>query len=121
MKKNFRKDWRLTATMGIRQTTEMRCKERMRENTEDQWTLEVLGQVKDCSDFMAAEGRYHVNCYARFCSQSDPIKAENTQAGSKLNTEMMENFQRAFHWLDSEIVLHSVKEIQDKMKEQVNG
>ena len=36
-------------------------------------------------------------------------------------TQMMENFQRACDWLESEIVLHSVKEIQDKMKEQVNG
>ena len=33
----------------------------------------------------------------------------------------MENFQRACDWLESEIVLHSVKEIQNKMKEQVNG
>ena len=32
---------------------------------------------------------------------------------------MIENFQRACDWLESEIVLHSIKEIQDKMKEQV--
>ena len=44
-------------------------------------------------------------------------KAENTQAGRKPNTEMMENFQRACDWLESEIVLHSVEEIQEKMKE----
>ena len=34
---------------------------------------------------------------------------------------MMENFKRAYDWLESEIALHSVIEIQDKMKEQVNG
>ena len=34
---------------------------------------------------------------------------------------MMENFQRACDWLEPEIVLHSVKETQDKMKEQVTG
>ena len=34
---------------------------------------------------------------------------------------MIENFQRAYEWLVSEIDLHSVKEIQDKMKEQDNG
>ena len=120
-KKFFCKDWRLTATMEIRPTVEMRCEERMRENIEDQWTLEVLGQVKDCSDFVVAEGRYHVSCYAHICSQRDPKKAENTQAGRKPNTDMMENFKRACDWLESEIALHSVKEIQDKMKEQVNG
>ena len=120
-KKNFRKDWRLAATMEIRQTIEMRCEVHMRENMEDQWALEVLGRVKDCSDFVAAEGHYHVNCYARFCSQRDLKKTENTQAGRNPNREMMENFQRACDWLEPEIVLHSVKEIQDKMKEQVNG
>ena len=120
-KNNFRKDWRLAATMEIRQTIKMRCEELMRENTEDQSALEALRRLKDCSDFVAAEGRYHAYCYARFCSQSDPKKAENTQAGRKPNTEMMENFQRACDWLESEIVLHSVEEIQEKMKEQVNG
>ena len=34
-KKNFPKFCRLAATMEIRQTIEMRCEERMRENTED--------------------------------------------------------------------------------------
>ena len=34
---------------------------------------------------------------------------------------MIENLQRACDWLESEIVLHSVKETQNKMKEQVNG
>ena len=99
----------------------MRCEERMRENTKDQWPLEVLGRVKDCSDLMAVEDRYHVSCYASFCFQRVPKKAENTQVGRKPNTEMMENFQRASGWLESEIVLHSVKEIQDKTKKQVSG
>ena len=121
LKNNFRKDWRLAATMEIRQTTEMRCEEHMRENTEGQWALEVLGRVKDCSDFVAAEGRYQVNCYSRFCFQRDPKKAENTQAGRNPNTEMMGNFPRACDWLETEIVLHSGKEIQDKMKKQING
>ena len=48
-------------------------------------------------------------------------KVEITQAGTKPNTEMMENFQWACDRLESEIVLRSVKEIQGKMKEQVNG
>ena len=113
-KNNFRKDWRLAGTMEIRQTVVMRCEKRMRENTEDQWALEVLGRVKDCSDSMAVEGRYDVNCYVRFCSQRDLKKAENTQAGRKPNTEMMENFKRACDWLETEIISHSVKEFQDK-------
>ena len=90
----------------------------MRGNNEGQWALEVLGRVKDCSDFVAAEGRYQVNCYARFCFQRDKKKkAEFTQAGRKPNTDIMENFLRSCDWLESEIVLHSVKEIHDKMKE----
>ena len=56
----------------------------------------------------------------RFCSQRVPEKVENKQAG-KPNTETMENLQGACDWLESEIVLHSVKEIQDKVKEQVIG
>ena len=67
-KNNFRKDWRLAATMEIRKTIKMRCEELMRENTEDQSALEALRRLKDCSDFVAAEGRYHAYCYARFCS-----------------------------------------------------
>ena len=66
----------------------------MRENSEDQLALEVLGRVKYCSYFVVAEGFYHVNCYARSCSQRDQEKAEDTQAGTKPNTEM-ENFKRA--------------------------
>ena len=42
-KRNVRKDWHLPATMKIRQTIEMRCTECMRESTEDQWALEILG------------------------------------------------------------------------------
>ena len=75
-KKKFRKDSRLAATMEIRQTVEMRCEEGMREDIEDQRVLEVLGQVKDCSNFVAAEGSYHINCYAYFCSQRDPKRWE---------------------------------------------
>ena len=77
-KKNFRKDWRLAATMAIRQTTEIRREEHKGKNTEDQWALEVIGQVKDFSGFVAAEGRYHVNYYVRFCSQRDP-KSRKTE------------------------------------------
>ena len=73
-KKNFLKDWRLAATMEIRQRIKMRCEERMRKNTEDQWAFEVVGRA----NFVAAEGRYHLNCYARLCSQRDLKKAENT-------------------------------------------
>ena len=43
LRKYFRKNWSLAATMEIRQRVEMRCEERMRKNTEDQWALEVLG------------------------------------------------------------------------------
>ena len=117
-KKKFRKDSRLAATMEIRQIVEMRCEEGMREDIEDQRVLKVLRQVKDCSNFVAAEGSYHINCYAYFCSSK---KVENPQTGRKSNTAMMENFKRAYDWLESEIALHSVIEIQDKMKEQVNG
>lgn len=73
----------------------MRCEELMRENTKDQWALEVLGRVKGCSDLVAVEGRYHVNCFVSFCFQRVPKKAENTQADRKTNTELMEKFQRA--------------------------
>ena len=93
----------------------MRCEERMTENIKDQWALEVLGRVKGCSDLVA------VNCYVSFCFQRVPKKAENTQADRKTNTELMEKFQRACGWLESEIVLQSVKEIQDKTKKQVSG
>ena len=48
-------------------------------------------------------------------------KVEITQAGTKPNTEMMENFQWACDRLESEIVLRPVKETQGKMKEQING
>ena len=99
----------------------MRCEERMTENIKDQWALEVLGRVKGCSDLVAVEGRYHVNCFVSFCFQRVPKKAENTQADRKTNTELMEKFQRACGWLESEIVLQSVKEIQDKTKKQVSG
>ena len=52
-----------------------------------------------------------------FASKEIKKKAEFTQAGRKPNTDIMENFLRSCDWLESEIVLHSVKEIHDKMKE----
>ena len=42
-KNNFCKDLGLAATMEVRQRIEMTCEKSMRENTEDQWALEVLG------------------------------------------------------------------------------
>lgn len=71
-KKKCRKNWRLAATIEIRETVATRCEERMKENSEDQWALEVLVRVNDCSDFVAAEGRYHVHCYVRFTPEEIP-------------------------------------------------
>ena len=90
----------------------------MRENAGDKWALEVLGRVKDCSDFVAAERRYHVNCYVYF--QTDPKRWKSHKLVQSL-TQMMENFQWACDRLESEIVLRPVKETQGKMKEQING
>ena len=86
----------------------------MRENTGDKWALEVLGRVKDCSDFVAAERRYHVNCYVYF--QTDPKRWKSHKLVQSLTQRWW-----ACDRLESEIVLRSVKEIQGKMKEQVNG
>jgi len=46
---------------------------------------------------------------------------ENSEPGRKVNTEMMGNFVKACDWLESEAELHSVKEVQDKMRELSNG
>ena len=92
-KKNFRKDWCLAATMEIRQIVEMSCKERMREKTEDQLALEVLGRVNDCSDFVAVEGFYHVNSYARFYSQRDPKRRKAQKLVESLTQRLWKNFK----------------------------
>ena len=107
--------------MEIRETVQFRCEERMRENAEGEWTIEVIARVNDCSDFVAAESRYHVNCYARFSCQRDAKKVENSQAGRKANTEMMGYFEKVCDWLESETVLHSVKEVQERMADHANG
>ena len=92
----------------------------MKKDVEDEWAIEVLAPVNDCSDFVAAESRYHVNCYARFSSQRNAGKVENSQAGRKASTEMMGYLEFACDWLESETVLHSVKEVQEKMIECAN-
>ena len=71
-------------------------------------------------NFVAAESRYHVNCYARFSSQRDAAKLENSQPGRKANTEMMGYFENTCDWLELETVLHSV-EILQKMNQYANG
>ena len=81
----------------------------MKEDVEDKWV----------GNFVAAESRYHVNCYARFSSQRDAVKLENSQPGRKANTEMMGYFENTCDWLELKTVLHSVEVLQ-KMNQYVN-
>ena len=120
-KKQVRRNWRLAATLQIRETMQNICQERMKEDVEDKWAIEVLARVNDCSDFVAAGSRYHVNCYARFSSQRDVVKVQNSKGGRKANTEMMGYFENACEWLESETVLDSVEEVRQKMNQYANG
>ena len=108
---------RSAATMEIKETIERSCQGRLEKKANDNWAIEVQGRIKSCIDFVAAESKYHTDCFARFTQQKEMKSSENLQSGRKVNIDMKECFEKTCQWLESELVFHSVIEVQEKMKE----
>ena len=105
-KKRKRGDWRLASTLEIREKMLKKCKKRLEVDVEDKWAIDVLASVEDCADFVAAESRYHSNCFVRFNRDKTAEKVENPRSGRKRSKELMEYFMKACDWLEAEVAPH---------------
>ena len=85
-----------------------RCRQRIEEDSTDQWAIDVLSRVEGCVDFVAAESRYHSNCLLRFNQNKEPQKKNKPKRGRKPSDYLMECFSKACDWLEGETLPCSV-------------
>ena len=99
------------------------CKDRLRNNPDDQWALEVQSNIFHCIDFVAAEARYHHNCQLTFRMGKDYNKEETPakQQGRSKNLTMMEFFYKTCDWLESEYSTHTLGEFHTKLTDIAGG
>ena len=67
---------------------------------------------------MAAEGRYHADCYTRFSLRKLAQETEARKTGKNKIEEMIMLFEKTCMWLESDISIHSVQEFRRKMIER---
>ena len=118
IKKNpKRNNWHHTSTLSIRTKMLNICKDRLCNDPDDQWALEVQSKNFHCIDFVAAEARHHHNCQLKFRMGKDYNKEETAakQQGRSKNLTMMELFYKACDWLESEYSTHTLREFHTKL------
>ena len=98
-----------------------RCRQRIEEDSTDQWAIDVLSRVEGCVDFVAAESRYHSNCLLRFNLNKEPQKKSEPKRGRKPSDHLMECFSKACVWLEGETLPCSVIDFRIKMTEFADG
>ena len=92
------------------------CNKRICENETDSWAIAVQTKINGCLDFVAAEARYHGNCYLRFSGVKSVTTATTPKpTGRKINEEMMAYFNETCDWLESEAIIHSVCDFRKQM------
>ena len=116
-KKRKREDWRIAATVEMRENMIKKCRQRLQTDVADEWAIDVLARVEDCVDFVAAESQYHSNCLLRFNQNKASQKLGEPKSGRKPSEELMEYFSKACDWLETEMVPHSIIEFREKMAE----
>ena len=98
-----------------------RCRQRIEEDSTDQWAIDVLSSVEGCVDFVAAESSYHSNCLLRFNQNKEPQKKNEPKRGRKPSEHLMECFSKACDWLEGETLPCSVIDFRKKMTEFADG
>ena len=80
-------------TMSIKETMLGVC-----ENRTDEWGFEVLWRLQTCGDLVAAEARYHTNCYSYFKSGKPKTILDTTKkpnlGGRPVDRKMSETFEQ---------------------------
>ena len=103
-----RRDWHLASTLEVRQNILDTCKTRLMNNVGDEWALKVQSRIQDCIDFVASEARYHQICRLRFQTSKN---LSDEQKGQRKNEEMMECFQKACEWLETEASVQTMPDL----------
>ena len=80
----------------------------------DDQAREIERRLLSCSDLIAAEGRYHENCRSTF-----NLKINNTykEKGRPVSEHTQKTFEDLCEWLEGEGELHTLDELQEKLKE----
>lgn len=98
---------RNASTIEIRDTILTHCRKR-----NDAWGLEVQKRICSEIDLVAAEAKYHANCFSRFLKQKSHGKS-----GRPLDVECEEAFEKLCCDIqnDNEKCQFSLKELQEKL------
>ena len=103
-----RVNWRRVQVLSMRDTLLKICNAR-----NDAFSRNVEMKLLDCIDLVAAEARYHHHCRSEFKPRPSP----SATPGRPLNQERMRNFDMVCSWLESEVEIHTLSDIYEKMKE----
>ena len=101
------------------------------EKRNDKWGFEVIGRLQTCGDAVAAEARYHVNCYRTFTGgrpRSNVVQGESQScsnnsnvSGRRVDADLVAVFDEVCNWLeDYDDDLHTVVELQEQMRQRVS-
>ena len=108
-KHSDRKNFHLVTTLHFRDKILSFCTTR-----NDKWGIEVQRRSLDCHDFVAAEARYHKQCYERFYSEKTN---DISSPGRPLDQKSLKYFHLVCEWLESEAEIYSISEIHKKMSD----
>ena len=92
------------------------CNKRIGGNPNDDWALEDKGRITNCVDFVAAEARYHPDCRIGFSTEGKTLSADGF-AGRPRDTAIMDAFEEACCWIETDCELHIIPDFVLKMKE----
>ena len=87
-----------------------RCRER-----DDVEAREIERRVLSCSDFIAAEARYHESCRNRFNLSCQKTMMSPGTRGWPVNSAQQQHFETLCEWLETEGELHTLKEIHQQL------
>lgn len=98
---------RMASTIELRDTILTHCRQR-----NDAWGLEVQKRICSEIDLVAAEAKYHANCFSRFLKQK-----RHEKSGRPLDVECEEAFEKVCYDIqnDNEKCQFSFKELQEKL------
>ena len=90
-----------------------------RDRNDDTWGLQVKSLLLNCYDLVAAEGRYHKNCYDKFRKMQPEQQPTivKSPGGRNVDQTKVAQFEELYEWMESEGELYSLYELQQKLKE----
>lgn len=101
----YRRQIHHVMTLEFKQTILRAC-----DNRDDEWSGKVKARLLDVIDLVAAEARYHGDCYKEFCK----VKASGKNVGRPQSADSLEQFNLLCNYLENNNECQfSIKELRD--------